>query len=189
MRDFNLDFLNIFSYGLIVFACMFSFGCSKSYATREFSDSTLEIARNSEHIVVAKCISSKSNWDENQRFIFTYTTFSVEEVVKGETVGDDITLRIIGGQVGNTKVDVPDRPEFLQDEEVILFLGPKNADGYPTLSSLKKGVLRLELNEISGEKVVATPVTGIKILRKDSESPAPSESGVLLEDLVYSLKR
>ncbi len=189
MIDFNQGFLNILSYFIIVMVCMFSFSCSKSYATREFSNSTLEMARKSEHVVVAKCISSKSSWDEKHKFIFTYTTFSVEEVVKGETVGDDITLRIIGGQVGDTRVDVPDKPEFLQEEEVILFLGPKNPDGYPTLSSLEKGVLRLKVDEVSGEKIVTTPVTGIKILIKDTENPAPSENGVLLEDLIYSIKK
>lgn len=188
MRDFSLDFLNIFAYSLIVSACMLSFGCSKSYATRELSTSTLEISRKSEHVVVAKCISSESNWDEKKQFIFTYTTFSVEEVVNGAGLEDEITLRIVGGQVGDTKVEVPGRPDFTREEVVLLFLGPKNAQGYYTISSLQSGVLRIKTDKVTGTRFVTTPITDMEILRKDTESPALTENGVLLEDLIYSIK-
>jgi hypothetical protein len=189
MRDFSLDFLNIFAYSVVAFACMLSFGCSKSYATREVFTSTLEIARKSEHVIVANCISSESSWDEKKRFIFTYTTFSVEEVVNGGELAYEITLRIVGGQVGDTKVEVTDRPDFTREEVVLLFLGPKNAQGYYTLSSLQGGVLRTSIDKESGKRLVTTPITGMEILKKGSESPAPTENGVLLDDLIYSIKK
>ena len=191
MKFINRRFLNIFSHFAIFFVLILTFNCSKSYATREVAKSTLEVAKKADQIVVAECTSSKSKRSEYGNLIFTYSTFYIQESVKGGEIGEEITLRMIGGQVDDLILSVPDMPEFRESEEVILFLGSKNRDGYPTLASLKNGVLRIETDRVTGKKYIATPVSGIELYEQNTTkviSP-PFQNGLLLEDFIYSISK
>jgi hypothetical protein len=176
---------------LIIFLGTFFINCSKSYATRELQETTFEIARRSEKIVVARCVSTESKWNEQGSLIFTYITFQVQDAVQGENTEDNLTLRFLGGRVGDTVQSVPDMPEFSENEEVMLFLGPRNKSGYQTLSSIQNGVLRIRTDSETGNKLITTPTTGIQIYKTNtgkSISPAYS-NGVLLDDFIYSLTK
>jgi len=171
--------------------CFSFFNCSKSYATREIQTSTPNIAKKSDYIVVARCTSSESKWDERKAFIFTYTTFSIDEYIKGDDLGEEITLRIIGGQVGDQILKFPDKPDFTEGQDVVLFLGPKNKYGFYNLKSLMNGVLRIEIDETTGEKLITTPISGIKMFEKNTNKTISElpQGGVLLEDFIYSIKK
>ena len=161
---------SFFALSLAVFLA-YSFlilGCTKSYATREIKMDATELARNSADVVVAKCVSSETKKDENTGLIFTYTTFKIDESLKGE-YGDEIVLRIIGGTVGDTTINAPDAPRFSPDEEVVLFLGPKNTKGYPVLKSIYSGVYRISTDE-SGAKLVTQPAGALNKADPDTES-------------------
>jgi hypothetical protein len=174
----------------MIFLGIFFINCSKSYATRELQETTLDIAKRSENIVVAKCISSESKWNEQGSLIYTYITFQVEDNVEGEST-ENLTLRFLGGRVGDTVQTVPDMPQFSENEEVLLFLGPENKSGYHTLSSIENGVLRIRTDSGTGDKIIITPTTGLQIYKTNTDKPIPSphSNGVLLEDFSYSLTR
>ena len=179
------------SFVLIISLGTFFINCSKSYATRELEETSLDIARSSDNIVVAKCISAESKWNEQGSLIYTYVTFQVQDDVKGETKEGNLTLRLLGGRVGDTVQTVPDMPQFSENEEVMLFLGPKNRSGYQTLSSIQKGVLRIKTDSETGKKLITTPTTGIQIYKRNTDKSisSPDENGVLLEDFNYSLQK
>jgi hypothetical protein len=82
-------------------------------------------------------------------------------------------------------------PEFSENEDVMLFLGPKNKSGYQTLSSIQSGVLRIQTDLETGNKLITTPTTGIQIYKRNTDKTisSPYENGVLLEDFNYSLKK
>lgn len=176
---------------LIISFGTFFINCSKSYATRELGETILDIARSSDNIVVAKCISAESKWNEQGSLIYTYITFQVQDNVKGETKEENLTLRFLGGRVGDTVQSVPDIPQFSENEEVLLFLGPKNRSGYQTLSSIQNGVLRIKTDSKTGKKFITTPTTGIRLYKRNTDEPmsTPYSNGVLLEDFNYSLKK
>jgi hypothetical protein len=176
---------------LIIFLGTFFINCSKSYATRELEETTLDIARSSNNIVVAKCISTESRWNEQGSLIFTYVTFQLQDTVKGDSTEENLALRFLGGRVGDTVQSVPDMPEFSENEEVMLFLGPKNKSGYQTLSSIQNGVLRIQTDLDTGNKLITTPTTGIQIYKRNTDKSisSPYSDGVLLEDFNYSLKK
>jgi hypothetical protein len=176
---------------LIISLGTFFINCSKSYATRELQETTFDIATRSENIVVARCLSTESKWNKQGSLIFTYVTFQVQDTVQGENTEDNLTLRFLGGRVGDTVQSVPDMPEFSENEEVMLFLGPKNRSGYQTLSSIQNGVLRIRTDSATGKKLITTPTTGIQIykINTDKSMASPDENGVLLEDFNYSLKK
>ncbi len=177
---------------LIVFVLSFSFlNCSKSYATRELQESNLDVAKRSEAIVVARCISSESKWNEEGSLIFTYVTFEIQDTIKGKDPKDKLTLKLIGGQVGDVIQTVPDLPVFNEEGEVMLFLGPINKDGYPTLASMKNGALQIQTDIKTGQKIVTTPTSGLEIYRENTEREISSQEaeGVLLEDMIYTLRK
>ena len=187
----NKKIANFVANILIISLGVLFVNCSETYAGRELGETTLDTAKRSENIVLARCISSESKWNDEGSFIFTYVTFQIEDTIKGEDAEDEITLRLIGGQVGDQILSAPDIPNINEDEEVILFLGPKNNDGYPTITSLKNGVLRIQSDGVTGKRMVTTPTSGIKIYKENTEKNirALRGKGILLEDFVHSLKR
>lgn len=191
MKFINRRFLYDFPHFAILFVCILAFNCSKSFAMREVAKSTLEVAKRADQVVVAECTSSKSKWGEHEKLIFTYSTFLIQESVTGGEPEKEITLRIIGGQVDDLILSAPDMPGFREGEEVILFLGPKNREGYPTLASVQNGVLRIETDRVTGKKYITTPVSGIDLYKENTTKViSPSfQNGLLLEDFIYSIKK
>jgi len=188
---YSRTFFKNFSYFLLFIICFASFNCTKLHATREVQTTTLDIAKTSEYIVLAQCTSSESKWDEQKTFIHTYSTFSIDEDIKGNGLGEEITLRILGGQVDNRIQSSPHFPEFNEGEEVILFLGAKNKLGRYTLKSMMSGVLRIQIDETSGERFVSTKTTGIELYNKNTNKTlnTQSQDRVQLENFIFSLKK
>ena len=179
----------LFTLSLAVFL-IYSFliiGCTKSHATREIRMDMAELAKTSADVVVAKCISTETKKDENTGLIFTYTTFKVDESLKGE-YGDEIVLRVIGGTVGDTTVNAPDAPRFSPDEEVVLFLGPRNTKGYPMLKSIYSGIYRIRTDE-SGAKVVTPPAGYLHDADSNAESRVTTDNKIYLDDFIDSISQ
>ncbi len=179
------------SYFFIVIICFASFNCSKSLAYREVPTDTLDIARNSDYIVVAKCTSSVSKWNDQKTLIFTYTTFSINQNIMKNSLEKEITLRILGGQVDDKKLTGPDIPNFTEGEEVILFLSSKNKYGFYNLKSIRDGVLRIQIDEKAGDKIVITKTTGIDMYDRNTNKTlkTKAQDGVSLENFIFSLRK
>lgn len=71
-------------------------------------------------IIVGKVISSYSTWEEN--CIYTYTTVSIEEKLKGETASKKIVVKQMGGTVGEISQTVDGTPRLVTGANVVLFL-------------------------------------------------------------------
>ena len=156
-----------------------------SYALKEIRSTTADLARTADGVVLANCVKSEAKIDEDTGLIFTYTTFKVDERLKGE-YGEEIVLRIVGGTVGDKTVSSPYLPQFKQNEEVILFLGPDNTKGYPVLKSLSRGIVRIEADD-TGTKYVTTPVDGLEIIDSKTSERAVSGNKLKLDDFIYSI--
>jgi len=156
-----------------------------SYALKEIRSTTADLARTADGVVLANCVKSEARIDEDTGLIFTYTTFKVDERLKGE-YGDEIVLRIVGGTVGEKTVSSPYLPKFTANEDVILMLGPDNTKGYPVLKSISRGILRIETDE-SGAKYIATPVDGLEIINSKTNQRVVNGNKVNLDDFINSI--
>jgi len=56
------------------------------------------------------------------RYPFTFVTFEVESILKGEVAGDRLTLRFEGGELGEEYIEVIGMPEFEHGGEYLLFV-------------------------------------------------------------------
>ena len=169
----------------LFFSSVVMVSSDNSYALKELRSTTADLARSANGVVLANCVKSEARIDEDTGLIFTYTTFKVDERLKGE-YGEEIVLRIVGGTVGDKTVSSPYLPQFTQNEDVILFLGPDNTKGYPVLKSLSRGIVRIEADD-SGAKYVITPVDGLEIIDSKTNQRAISGNKLKLDDFIYSI--
>jgi len=90
-------------------------------------------------IVQGEVISQSSDWNPGYQTILTDVVVRVDESIKGSlSAGQTITIRIEGGEVGETGIWVEHQPRFLDTEKVLLFLTSEQ-DGVRAVQSLEQG--------------------------------------------------
>jgi len=149
-------------YASVAFAGIALLGASLASATTVQKFSLQELATKSDAIVMAKVEDQSSRQDANKE-IYTYITVSVLESVKGAKGEKTITIRQLGGSVGNLISAVPGMPSFKNGEEVVLFLSAKDRAGYPWVMGLQQGKYSIVTDD-SGLKHVRNELDGLRVL-------------------------
>lgn len=171
----------------LALALLLSFGALQFIEARDYRTlTTLQVANLSSRIVWARCRAVDVRQTEGG--IFTFSEFEVLRVVRGSLPGDHLTLRLIGGRVGDVQIRTPFVPKFTPGEEVVLFLGRDNPDGYPTI--FIQGVFRVRTHPMNGEKVVVPAPTDLLLFRASNDTAYPAPPDLTpLEDFLFSLKK
>lgn len=84
-----------------------------------------DLTYEADSILIGKVEEMKSQWNSEKTLIYTYVTVSVTEYVKRIPEMEEpkqITVKILGGEVGDMGLKVSDTPEFAEGEKVFLFL-------------------------------------------------------------------
>ncbi|MGA8365885.1 MAG: hypothetical protein ACLQMT_05790 [Candidatus Acidiferrales bacterium] len=101
--------------------------------------SVAQMSRAAQVIVRAQCEENSTGWDAGE--IWTFTTFRVEEVWRGEAPAQ-ISVRLLGGRAGNLTSSVAGIPRFRPGEEVVLFL-ERTPRGDFSIVSWEQGTFRI----------------------------------------------
>jgi len=120
------------------------------YVPVDFAD----MVTTSKIIVHGRVVNVRSEPTVDRSTIATHVTLDVDQPLKGR-VGESITFRVPGGQVGRYRRVVVGAPRFARGDEVIVFLtsrGPSIA----YLFGLSQGVYRV--SRASGRAVVAPAI-------------------------------
>jgi hypothetical protein len=149
----------------------------------------LEMVRRAERIVVARCLSSEPRILQPGGVIFTFVEFDTTDLVKGKLPAR-FTLRLLGGTVGGRTIDADGTPTFTPGDEVILLLGPDNAEGYPVIGM--QSFYRTSRDPAGW--IVADPVYDLDLYRAGTREPinqySTSEYGPLhVADFVWSIRQ
>jgi hypothetical protein len=81
------------------------------------------LTADADRIVVADVLSTRATWDGAHRTIFTTVEIAVRESWKGDApAGRQLTLRQLGGTVGDIELTVRGMPVFTTGERSLLFL-------------------------------------------------------------------
>ena len=144
-----------------------------AFATTVQKLSLVELTKKSESIVRASVEDAVSSWDAGHKEIYTFYTLKVLQPVKGNKDATMITLRELGGTVGNIASIVPGMPSFKKGEEVVLFLTQKDAAGYPWVMGLQQG-----------KYTVTTAADGTKMVRNDLADTELVKNGQKVEAVV-----
>ena len=99
-------------------------------------------------IVIGRVINGESKWDEKKSNIYTYVSLSLEEVIKGGSPKKDITIKILGGTVGEITGIVNEMPSFRKGERALVFLERDlRSDNYLVLTG-RYGKFEISQNDI-----------------------------------------
>ena len=151
-----------FSLPIVVLVLVGLLAASAAFATTVQKLTLQDLTKKSDSIVRARVTDATSSWDANHKEIYTYTTFQILEPVKGRKGETTLTIREIGGTVGNIASIVPGMPSFKKGEEVVLFLTQKDAAGYPWVMGLQQG--KYTIMEKDGAKFVRNDLAGTELL-------------------------
>jgi hypothetical protein len=115
--------------------------------------SVAKMTQNAQLVVRAQCLANSVAWDGGE--IWTFTSFEVEDSWKGAPSGaaQQVTVRLLGGSVGNLTSTVSGVPRFRPGEEVILFLQP-TARGDFSIVRWVQGTFRIHRDTRSGAEIV-----------------------------------
>ncbi len=109
-------------YILKIFVLFICFSLSRSYAAVWAKTTMEKLVKSSEFVVDASVIEQESRWDEAHKIIHTFVKIKVTQVLKGENVPEYITLRQLGGRVGEEAMVVHGAPDFYNGQESTLFI-------------------------------------------------------------------
>lgn len=122
-------------------------------------------------IVLGKCVKTESRIDPTGRWILTYSTFEIEQAIKGNAAGQ-ITIVTPGGQVGNTRQQTIGIPEFHEGDENVVFV--KNSQAGPTVLYFDQGAYDVTTDS-RGDKIVAPVATSLVKIDTQRGVAVPSE--------------
>jgi len=115
--------------------------------------------------------------ENDQKRIHTYVTFNISEIIKGEYADNVITLRFLGGTVGDNSMSVSDQRIPQVGEQGIYFVESLESFQINPFYGWSQGHFILQ-RDLSGAQRVMTnrglPVRGV-IDNKQSNKTAPEE--------------
>jgi len=135
----------------LVFAvCSFLLLCNAAAPTTLAHMSIAKLTKSSRLIIRARCVENSSAWDAGE--IWTFSTFEPSEIWKGASP-QRVSVRLLGGRVGNLTSNVSGVPRFHAGEEVVLFLAPTTRGDFSVVSWVQ-GTFRIHQDPRSGPETV-----------------------------------
>ena len=107
-------------------------------------------------IVHGQVVDVRAGWVDGRRAVETFVTVAAADYLKGD-LGDRVTFRVPGGQIGRYRTVFVGAPEFKAGDEVVLFLkhaGPS----YLYIVGLNQGAFRVVADTRTGRHMVTTPI-------------------------------
>jgi hypothetical protein len=107
-------------------------------------------------IVHGQVVDVHSEWVDGRRAVETFVTVEAVEYLKGN-LGDHLTFKVPGGQVGRYRTVFVGAPSFQIGDEVVLFL-KTDGPSFPFIIGLSQGAYRVVTDTSSGQRVVTPPI-------------------------------
>ncbi len=133
-----------------------------AHATTIIPVSDDDLAASSEVIVEGRCIDIRPAWNEDRTLIYSFVTFRVRRVLKGDVVPGKITLRQPGGTVGDATSILWGAPYWQVGWDMLLYLNPDQT-GALRVAHLSLGYFRIMKDSRTGERYVSRPDPGFNV--------------------------
>lgn len=133
-------------------------------------------------IVVGKVIRKETRFDNEKKWILTYTTFQVEKSLKGNTPSE-ITLVTPGGRIGNVTQTTAGIPTFDEGAENVVFV--RNTRLGPTVLYNDQGAYELVrdgsdrvVRPVASDAVVVDTQRGVAVAAEEPRTLRQFESAI-----------
>jgi len=164
----------------LVLATAFAGNAHATLAQAKSFDDKVE---NAASIVLGKCVATKSQWDPDHRWILTYSTFQVEQALKGDAPRE-ITIVTPGGAVDGMHQETIGVPSFNPGEENVIFTKATNLG--PTVLYFDQGTYDIETAD-RGERVVTPRPTGAVLVDTQRGAAYEPEHARPLRDFTHAV--
>lgn len=169
----------------LFFAALFLATAVPMHASIAAAASFDEKVDNAASIVLGKCIRTESRFDPTGRWIVTYSTFQVEESLKGNA-GATVTVVTPGGAVNGIHQSSVGIPSFRTGSENVLFI--KNTKLGPTVLYFDQGAYDVRRGE-QGEPLIAPVASDLVHIDTQRGVAVPSEQPRTLQDFKENVNR
>ena len=88
-----------------------------------------ELVAANQAIVVGEVMDVSSYWNEEHTFILTDVRIALHDVLKGEARGRELTVTVMGGEVGDLTTLIVGGPELVPGNSYVLFLNEEKLPG------------------------------------------------------------
>ncbi|MFP5286168.1 MAG: hypothetical protein ACLGI9_10565 [Thermoanaerobaculia bacterium] len=118
-------------------------------ATTLIRESLDELVRSNRTIVVGEVVDVRSYWNADGTFILTDVRVAAHDVLKGNVQNRELTLTLMGGQVGETTTLIIGNPELIPGNSYVLFLNEEDLPGARALTvrSLVQGAFDVKIGK------------------------------------------
>ena len=144
-------------------------------------------------------IENEVKLDQTSGRVATYTTFKVNEVIKGDP-GNTHTIKQIGGQLpgSNVRQLIHGVPQFSVNQEYVIFLPEASSLGFSSPIGLSQG--KFDIRKLNGESMVSSgraPAAVTKAAPQQTltnipsaieTSQLPAQPGVRLADFLQTVR-
>ena len=172
---------------LIGFFCLVA---SLASATTIRPVSVEHLTAESTHVVEGQAVSSYAAWDAEHKGIYTYTTFQVTKVLKGQLAQSTVIVKQYGGRVGDMVAYRPGVRSLPSGQETVLFLFPSpNGDGTMAVTGLMQGNFTVT-HSAAGSKMVSNgvPAPSPDVPTYEAGTPVAHENRMPLTTLEERVK-
>lgn len=132
---------------------------SSAAFSRDNSEQIKKLSNKADVILTGKVTEKQSSWNASKTRIYTKTTVTVDEYLKGNQTGNSVEIITPGGEVGDIGELYTHMPTFKNNEEVVVFL-KKDQQGqtYQVLNG-EEGKISVFEDATSGQKVTSSNVS------------------------------
>jgi len=142
-------------------------------------------------IVIGEVEDVYSEFNRDGGTIYTFAKLRVTRSLKGEIDSEHITLRQVGGTVGEQTIVLPGAPSYAIGEEILVFAGPfAQSDAYGVLG-IFYGKYDIETDAQTGRKTVNGPSFATKHYDPDTLMELPGRERpdtVELDDFISEIE-
>jgi hypothetical protein len=125
----------------VVLAAASTFVPVRAHATMAQAATFDEKVENAESIVLGRCLRTESRMDPTGRWILTYSTFKVDQSLKGQPASE-VTIVTPGGELNGVHQDTIGIPAFHAGDQNVLFV--KNSKVGPTVLYFDQGAYEVK---------------------------------------------
>jgi hypothetical protein len=140
-----------------------------------------EMVEKAETVFVGTVVKAESAWNPEHTHIYTKTTFSVHDCLKGHAP-DTIVIETMGGVVEGMGMMVPGMPLFRTDEKDLLFVTTNPQSGSKRVLGWAQGRFQIRPDPGTGREVISRELRGASLV---GAGAGPRAAAVNLESIRY----
>jgi hypothetical protein len=164
-----------------------------SPAVTAVSRTFVELVSRAELIVVADIRSTRSSQLPEGAIVTDLSLDIARSIKGGSAIGSVLTLRVLGGKVGNTELAIDGAPQLDSGQRVLLFIRGNMTEAFPFVG-VHLGVFRLQMDPSSrvdrvfdwrGHPVIALSDEKVSV----SDRVGDLDAAVGVDDFIREIQR